>query len=325
VLGDPEHARGELRSIMPPELAEALDWPTLSRCPGSFVDLALGERHTDVLFSVAWRRGGAALVYVLFEHQSTPDDRMAFRLLRYQVRIWERWFADHPRAKTLPVIVPIVLYHGEDRWSGPISFDAMLDIPDAVRSALAPYLVQYRYLLDDLSEVSDEALRDRLMTALCRLTALSFKYARTRPDVLDILNRWSDVVREVALAPNGLEALALVMRYILVVNDHVMPEQLQQLLDRVVGPNAKDTVMTAGERLIQQGEERGILKGIQQGEERGILKGKCDVLLLVLQQRFGSQVSADVERRLTTASAEQITAWASRVMSAATLAELLAD
>jgi len=103
------------------------------------------------------------------------------------------------------------------------------------------------------------------------------------------------------------------------------PEQLQQLLDRVVGPNAKDTIMTAGERLIQQGEERGILKGIQQGEERGILKGKCDVLLLVLQQRFGSQVSADVERRLTTASAEQITAWASRVMSAATLAELLAD
>lgn len=115
------------------------------------------------------------------------------------------------------------------------------------------------------------------------------------------------------------------MRYTLVVNDYVKPEQLQQLLDRVVGPNAKDTIMTAGERLIQQGEERGILKGIQQGEERGIEKGKREMLLLLLQQRFGSQVSADVERRLTTASAEQITAWASRVMSAATLADLLAD
>jgi len=126
------------------------------------------------------------------------------------------------------------------------------------------------------------------------------------------------------------------MRYILMVNAYVEPEHLQKLLDRVVGPDAKDTIMTAGERLIQQGEERGILKGIQQGEERGILKGiqqgeergilqgKRDMLLLLLQQRFGSQVSTDVERRLATASAEQITAWASRVMSAATLADLLA-
>ena len=114
------------------------------------------------------------------------------------------------------------------------------------------------------------------------------------------------------------------MRYILMVNAYVEPEHLQKLLDRVVGPDAKDTIMTAGERLIQQGEERGILKGIQQGEERGILQGKRDMLLLLLQQRFGSQVSTDVERRLATASAEQITAWASRVMSAATLADLLA-
>ena len=44
-------------------------------------------RHTDLLFSVAWRGGGEALVYLLFEHQSTSDGLMAFRILRYLVRI----------------------------------------------------------------------------------------------------------------------------------------------------------------------------------------------------------------------------------------------
>ncbi|MEO7730454.1 MAG: hypothetical protein ABIY55_05740 [Kofleriaceae bacterium] len=38
---------------------------------------------------------------------------------------------------------------------------------------------------------------------------------------------------DVASAPNGIEALAQVMRYILLVNNHVEPEALQAFLDRV--------------------------------------------------------------------------------------------
>ena len=75
--------------------------------------------------------------------------------------------------------------------------------------------------------------------------------------------------------------------------------------------------MTAGERLIQQGEERGIQQGIQQGERA--------LLLRQLRKRFGHHVDVDAEQRLATASAEQIAIWAERVLSAATLAELLAD
>ena len=104
VFGQPEHARGTLRAVVPPVLAEALDWQTLTLRPGSFVDAALMHQHTDLLYSARWCNGGEALVYFLFEHQSTPptEGLMAFRLLRYQDRIWERWRVDHPKAKTLP-------------------------------------------------------------------------------------------------------------------------------------------------------------------------------------------------------------------------------
>jgi len=321
VLGQPEHARGALRSVVPAAVAEALDWASLARCPGSFIDPALRGRHTDLLFSLAWHRGGDALVYLLFEHQSTSDERMAFRLLRYQIRIWERWLADHPRAKLLPPIVPIVLYHGARPWAAPVAFDALLDVPDPVRAALAPHLVRFSYLVDDLSEISDDQLRARAMTALGQLVEVCFKHARTRPDLLEILSTWADVVRGVISAPNGLEALELVMRYILLVNDYVDPADLQAFLERVAGPDAKDTIMTAGERLIQQGEERGL----REGRREGVQQGERALLLRQLRKRFGAQVDHAFEQRLGTASSEQVATWADRVLSAATLAELLAE
>ncbi|MBC7975864.1 MAG: Rpn family recombination-promoting nuclease/putative transposase, partial [Myxococcales bacterium] len=203
VFGQPEHASGALRSIVPVAVAEALDWASLAPCAGSFVDPALSERHTDLLFSVAWRTGGEALVYLLFEHQSTSDPRMAFRLLRYLIRIWERWLADHPRAQQLPVVVPVVLYHGAEAWSAPVAFEALFDLPEAVRPSLAPHLVRFRFVLDDLSDIPDEQLRGRAMTALGRLVEGCFKHARTSTRPLEFLGRWAEVLREVMAAHNG--------------------------------------------------------------------------------------------------------------------------
>jgi len=318
VLGQPEHARGTLRAVVPAALAEALDWQTLTLRPGSFVDAALTHQHTDLLYSATWRDGGEALVYLLFEHQSTPptEGLMAFRLLRYQDRIWERWREDHPKAKTLPMIIPIVMYHGVTTWSEPRSFDALLDVPPGVRSAVEPYLVRFTYVLYDLSAIPDDELRAGAMTALAKLAAMCFKHARRGEDFVQILGRWMDVAREVARAPNGLQALAPVMRYILQVNEHVAPEALQALLERDIGPEAKEIVVTAGQQLIEQGRQEGRKEGRQQGFQ--------EVLLRLLRQRFGAQVDVQVEQRILTASVEQIETWSMRVLSAATLAELFA-
>jgi hypothetical protein len=54
------------------------------------------------------------------------------------------------------MILPIVMYHGVTPWSEPRLFDALLDVPASVRPAVALYLVEFAYLLNDLSEISDE-------------------------------------------------------------------------------------------------------------------------------------------------------------------------
>jgi predicted transposase/invertase (TIGR01784 family) len=320
LLGKPEHARGVLRAVVPPAVAEAIDWQTLSSVPTNFVALELGQQHTDLLFSAKWRDGTELFAYFLFEHQSAPpktrDGPMAFRLLRYQVRIWEEWLSRNPEATTLPVIIPVVMYHGQTAWAAARWFGDVLAMPPEVRPALARHLVQFEYLLNDLSEISDEDLRARAFTAVAKLTALCFKYARTSPNFLAILGRWMDVVGEVASAPSGLSALAQLLCYILQVNEHVQREELQELLTREIGPQTQEAIVTAGQLLIEQGRQENLQENRQRFQQ---------VLLRLLRQRFGSEVDGHVERRVATASIAQIETWTGRVLSAATLAELLSD
>src|SRR5689334_4920191 len=61
VFSRPERAAEELRHVLGPALARAIDLATLRLEPGSVVDELLRERHTDLLFSA---RCGAATIRV---------------------------------------------------------------------------------------------------------------------------------------------------------------------------------------------------------------------------------------------------------------------
>jgi len=216
------------------------------------------------------------------------------------------------------MIIPIVMYHGQAPWSESRLFGDVLAVPSSVRSAVEPYLVQFAYLLNDLSEISDDELRARAMTAVAKLVTLCLKHARTSPDFMGILGRWIDVVREVMQVPNGLSALAQVLCHILRVSEHVERDELKALLAHQIGPETEEAIVTAGQLLIDQGFQ----EGFQQGERAGFQQGERATLLLLLLRRFGNQVDKHVEERVATASIERIETWTIRVLSAATLADL---
>ena len=65
----------------------------------------LKQLHSDVLYRAELGGEQALWLYILFEHQSTPEPRMAWRLLRYMTRIWDQEAGEGP----LWPIVPLVL------------------------------------------------------------------------------------------------------------------------------------------------------------------------------------------------------------------------
>jgi hypothetical protein len=72
--------------------------------------------------------------------------------------------------------------------------------------------------------------------------------------------------------------------------------------------------------IVETWRREAVQEGVKQGVER-----ERKLLLRLLQRHFGAEVDGETERRVAAASAEQIEIWAERELSAATLAELLAD
>src|SRR5688500_5448255 len=171
-FGHPERAAAELRAVLPPHVVSEVDWSSLRREPGSVVDPELRETESDLLFTARLRTGHPLLLYVLLEHQSTVDPWMALRMLRYVVRQVERWRQEHPESTRLPVIIPLVMYHGPDGvWTAPRRVEELFDLPGAeeARERWRGLVPRFEYLLDDLTAEREEALSTRPGPPLARL------------------------------------------------------------------------------------------------------------------------------------------------------------
>ena len=155
---------------------------------------------------------------------------------------------------------------------------------------------------------SDADLRARSqMTAGGRVAILSLKHGR---DQVAIRIR---VLAPDGRAPAARDVLASVLRYILETS-RAEPATLRALLARQVGREAAEEIMTTAEMLRREGEARG--------EARGEVKGKRGTLLLQLRQRFGRLAAAAVAR-IDKAGAAELDVWASRVLTASSLDEVL--
>jgi recombination-promoting nuclease RpnB len=125
VLSDLAEATSFLQAHLSEEVSRALNWSTLTLLESTFVDedlrgseADLRGSEADLLYEVEHVSGEASLwVYMLLEHQSTPDRWMRFRLLKYCCRIWDQSFRDQPEQRELRAIVPLVFYQGERSWS----------------------------------------------------------------------------------------------------------------------------------------------------------------------------------------------------------------
>jgi predicted transposase/invertase (TIGR01784 family) len=305
-FADPRRAAPLLQAIVGPALSRRIDWSSLEPEPASFVDDRLGDRHADLLFS-AIVGGRRAFLYVLLEHQSSSDRLAAFRLLRYAVRIWERWIDEHPAAERLPVIVPIVVYHSQSGWTAPTELSALLDADASLLETLGPYGPHLAFLLDDLSTSDDAVLHARSRSAFALMTLRLLARARHSADLAAELRRWLRTLEQVLEAQNGVAAFAALMEYILRVSE-IPATELRALIEPL-GATAGEELMTGAQQLIEQGRTEGRV------EER------TEMVLKLLGIKFGP-LAPETEERVRSASLEELDQYAERLLSAETLGDV---
>jgi predicted transposase/invertase (TIGR01784 family) len=270
-FGKPEIARSELEHMLPSALRAQLDLRELDVVPGSFVDEELRHAHADLLYRTRAARGGDALVYFLFEHQSSFDALMPLRLLRYVVRVWERWLADHPGSSSLPVVVPMLLHHGPNGWQAAPELASLLDAPPELLEAARPYLPLFRFLLDDLGATSLEELSSRTVHAVVKLVELAFWSSRSLPRLLRAAPMMQRLIATLSHDEPTRALLRQLYFYVLRTSPpDVDAAEVRTILLRVAGPDGREDVMNAGEQLIEEGRALGLAKGLVEGQLNGL-------------------------------------------------------
>jgi hypothetical protein len=163
-LSEKEIAESFFREYLPREITAGLDFSTLKLAKESFVDKKLSAYFSDLLYEVK-SNNQSTFIYLLIEHKSWVDSLTAFQLLKYMVRIWELYLKQHGKAKTLPVIIPVVLYHGEQPWNIETNFISLLEAgcPGNMRA----YIPDFRFILLDISHLPDEEIKGAVLRFCC--------------------------------------------------------------------------------------------------------------------------------------------------------------
>lgn len=275
-LTQPDAARTFLRDYLPAEVAALLDLTHLHLVKDSFVDETLQEQFSDLLFEVGLRTGGNAYVCVLFEHKSYVAPLVALQVLRYMVRVWD--YGLRQRTRLWPVI-PVVIYHGEARWTVAANFQALFELPEA----LTPYVPEFRYLLRDLSAYSDEEIKQTAELGIGLLVLKHIFLPDLRARLPEVMALWYTIQHQ----EYALGYLEAVLRYVTSAAEGIRVEDVWMALEQAA-PDGGVVMGTIAQEWIRLGEERGE----QRGEQRGLRQGLLSGIRLALKLKFGLAGSA---------------------------------
>ena len=302
-----DRAGALLQDHLPSEIAVLVDFEHLPELmEGTFINGDGAKTQCDALFRVRLKSGQDARIYVLLEHKSSVDYDTPLQIARYMLNIWARELKATPAHRKLPMILPLVFYHGLGEWTVPRSLAEMIDAPDGVDDPLRGFA----YTLRDLRRLDPWHLAQNpeVQAALVALW-LVFE-ENVLPELLDLVT--GGMV-------DGSEFESHIITYISE-KFNVDGPTLEASLQRTKPQRWEILMGTAAESWLEQGRTEGEVLGIEKGKVIGIAEGKAETFLRQARLKFDAIPDARVAQ-VRAASLVQIDAW----LDALILAEDLND
>ena len=203
----------------------------------------------------------------------------------------------------MPPVIPLVIYQGVKPWMEAPNYAGLYDVD----APLAPFVPDFAYLMFDLGATPDEDLSAQ---AFLRFGLAVLKLARGAPD---FARRLLSLATEEVYRDDRVLAL---LRYIA----EVYAELDRKTMEALIAPLANEehsTMTTLLQRLFAEGKA----EGVQVGEANGLRKGKVDLLLVMLEQKFGP-LPPELLEKIEDADLATIEVWFRRGVLAASLDEV---
>ncbi len=280
-LSEKETAESFIREYLPPEITAKMNFETLDISKDSFVDKEFREHFADILYEIGYGEGSAFL-YLLFEHKSDLDWMVAFQLLKYMVKIWETHLKQNPKASSLPVILPLVIYHGKREWRVKNDFISLF----RETGGLEDCIPDFRYRLYDISHLPEEEFRG---TVLLRVLFMAAKYVFD-PRLHDKLEEIFRLFDELILEDRGTRYLEVLLRYLMDTQD-IPFKDLAEPLEHAL-KSGGDFMPTLGERLRLEGERIGERRGERRGRRKALEEKESEMVKNCLDAGFPPETIA---------------------------------
>ncbi|PAV01140.1 ISNCY family transposase [Arsenophonus sp. ENCA] len=285
-LSEKETAKDFFDIWLPDEIKALCDSDSIKVESGSFIDSNMKNYQSDILYSVSTTKG-RGYIYVLIEHQSTPDKLMAWRLMRYSMAAMQKHLeAGH---KKLPLVFPILFYTGE-KIPYPYSTHWLDCFHDR---KLAERIYTNPFKLADVTTLEDGEIMKHKRMALLTLIQ---KHIRRR-DMTELMNEIVTLLSYNYYTDNQVITL---FNYLIQEGNAKKP---MEFITEIAKQSEKHegALMT----IAQQIEEIGIQKGIQQGKAEGLQEGKIEGIQEGIQigeqkgmQKGEKQASMKIARQL---------------------------
>ena len=117
ILQDKEEATQFINQFVVPR--EKVKEEELTRYTNSYITKKYKSKEADLVYKLKNQE-----IFFLIEHQSTIDYNMPYRMLNYCLDIMQEWSRNKKIGKNTryPIIVPIVIYTGNQKWKMPRNF-----------------------------------------------------------------------------------------------------------------------------------------------------------------------------------------------------------
>lgn len=264
VFQEKETARDFLVNYLPADVLSVMDMNTIEIAKDSFIADDLKEFYSDLLYTVTFA-GESGFVYILFEHKSYKDEPAPLQLLEYMVRIWRLHLKQGGRIP-LPVILPVLLYHGQDAWCPDPRFSSLLSCPV---EAMRRFIPDFDLVFFDLARYPDKDIRGKILT---RVVLLLFKHIFDM-DIKDRLPEIFSLLDAILKEDSGMKALEVLLRYVFSAIDDITVMDIKTMVETSLTGVKGDTVMTLAEQLRNEGFQRGEISGLLKGKLEGIIEG----------------------------------------------------
>lgn len=281
-------ARDFMSNYLPQSIMDIIDLDKLEPQKDSFINKELQEAFSDLLFKTNINNM-EGYIYFLFEHKSYVSKNITLQLLKYMIEIWETK-VNKENSNELPVVIPLVIYHGQDEWNLKSTLGEMIKGYEEIPKDLRKYVPNYEYLLYDLSKYTDEEIKGE---AQLRIILSLFRdiFTKDNRKIKNTVIRAIEYLRELEDKQTSIEYFETFMKYILNVGQKLTKKDIDDIITRIENsyPEGSEVVMTWAEQLREEGK----LKGIEEGEVRALSK----TAIRLLTKKFG-QLPVEVRTKL---------------------------